>query len=271
MANTSVTIVQEVLTLKRKAYLTPHYLRMVFTGNVAAYREATLGDNNKIYLPPQGVDKVHLKTWDPQREEWVLPPEEVRPIIRTYTHRAIDLEKGELTIDFVDHGDEGPASQWAHGASPGRELGVAMKLHKKELFPAVDHYVLVGDATAIPVLGVILEQLPPTAQGHCLIEVQGPEDELPLETRAQIQFSWLHNPTPGKDSPLAERVKGLSLPQGDRFAFVACEFASVREIRQYFRKEKGWAKEELYAFSYWKRGAAENQSAVARREERQGD
>lgn len=271
MTQTAVTIVQEVLTLKRKTYLSPHYLRLVFTGKVETFREATLGDNNKIFVPPQGQDKVHLKTWDAQAGDWVLPPEEVRPIIRTYTLRALDLEQREMTIDFVDHGDEGPASRWAQNVRPGGELGVAMKLHKKELFPVVDHYVLVGDATAIPVLGVILEQLPPTARGHCLIEVHGPEDELPLETRAQIDFGWLHHPTPGKDSPLVERVKGLSLPQGNRFAFVACEFASVKEIRQYFRKEKGWTKEELYAFSYWKRGAAEDQSAVARREERQGD
>jgi len=271
MANTTVTIVQQVLTLKRKEQLSPHYIRMVFTGDVAAYREATLGDNNKIFVPPVGLDKVHLRTQDPQSGEWVLPPQEIRPIVRTYTHRALDLEKGELTIDFVDHGDQGPASGWAHRAIPGGELGVAMKLHKKELFPTVDHYVLIGDATAIPVLGVILEQLPPTALGHCLIEVHGPQDELPLATQAQMQFSWLHNPTPGKNSSLADRARELTLPQGSRFAFVACEYASVREIRQYFRKEKGWSKEELYAFSYWKVGAAEDQSALDRREERQKD
>lgn len=266
-----MTIVQQVLRLKSKQFLAPHYIRMVFTGNVAAYKDATLGDNNKIFVPPPGSDKVHLRTKDPQSGEWVLPPQEVRPIVRTYTHRALDLEKGELTIDFVDHGDEGPASRWAHGATPGGELGVAMKLHKKELFPTVDHYILIGDATAIPVLGVILEQLPPMAQGQCLIEVHGPGDELSLDTQAQMEFTWLHNPTPGKDSPLADRVRELSLPQGPRFAFVACEYASVREIRQYFRKEKGWSKEELYAFSYWKSGAAEDQSALDRREERQKD
>lgn len=262
-------IVQEVLTLKTKEYLGPNYIRAVLTGNVAAYKGATPGDNNKIFIPPHGLSKVHLRSFDPGTREWVLPPEELRPIIRTYTTRALDFERGELTIDFVDHGPHGPASNWAIKAVPGTELGVAMKLNKKELFPVVDHYVLLGDATAIPVLGVILEGLPPSAKGHCIIEVQEEGDRQVLQTKADIRFSWLYNPDPGKDSKLPEALKGISLAEESRFAFVACEYASVKEIRQYLRKERQWTNQELYAFSYWKRGVSEDKSAQDRREERQ--
>ncbi|WRL65744.1 siderophore-interacting protein [Blastococcus brunescens] len=38
---------------------------------------------------------------------------------RTYTVRAWDAETGELTIDFVHHGDEGLAGPWAAAAQPG--------------------------------------------------------------------------------------------------------------------------------------------------------
>lgn len=263
-------IVQEVLHLKSKQYLSPRYIRVVLGGKVESFKGATVGDNNKIYIPPHGDSKVHLKTFDPQTQGWIYPPEELMPKIRTYTTRALDLERGELTIDFVDHGPHGPASQWAISAREGQELGVAMKLSKKELFPPRDHYVLVGDATAIPVLGVILEGLPPSARGHCIIEVHGPEEEQHLRTEAEIGFSWLHNPTPGRDSKLPQALKNIPLPEENRFAFVACEYTSVKEIRQYLRKENQWSAQELYAFSYWKIGAAEDQSAVDRRAERQG-
>jgi len=265
----SIPIVQEVLTLKSKQYLSPHYIRAVLTGNVATFKGVTLGDNNKIFIPPPGTSKVHLKSFDSEKGEWVLPPEELRPIIRTYTTRALDLERGELTIDFVDHGPHGPASNWAIGAEPGSELGVAMKLNKKELFPMVDHYVLVGDATAIPVLGVILEGLPASAKGQCIIEVQDPEDRQDLRTPADIGFTWLYNPDPGRDSKLPEALKEVPLAGESRFAFVACEYGSVKEIRQYLRKERQWTSGELYAFSYWKKGVAEDKSAQDRREERQ--
>ncbi len=267
----SIPIVQEVLTLKSKAYLSPHYIRAVLTGNVAAYKGATLGDNNKIFIPPPGHSKVHLRSFDPELGEWVLPPPQLRPIIRTYTTRYLDLQRGELTIDFVDHGPHGPASKWAIDAEPGSELGVAMKLNNKELFPKVDHYVLVGDATAIPVLGVILEGLPASAKGQCIIEVQEEGDRLELQTPADMEFTWLYNPEPGKDSKLAETLKGIPLASDSRFAFVACEYESVKEIRNHLRKELLWTNQELYAFSYWKRGVAEDKSAQDRREERQAE
>ena len=36
-----------------------------------------------------------------------------KPLLRSYTVRAFDGERRELTLDFVDHGDAGPASSWA--------------------------------------------------------------------------------------------------------------------------------------------------------------
>lgn len=227
-----------------------------------------MGDNNKIFVPPSGMDKVHMRHFDGDRGEWVLPPEELRPKMRTYTHRAIDLPNQELTIDFVNHGLNGPASAWANQAVEGSELGVAMKLVQKELYPERDSYLFVGDATAIPVISVMLESLPAKAKGICLLEVHGREDEQLLRTKASITFQWLHNPTPEKGSLLAAELRKMALPKGSRFAYVACEFSSVKEIRNYLRKEKQWAMDELYAYSYWKSGQAEDESAADRRKDR---
>lgn len=268
MSKPSVPIVQDVFTVKTKEFVTPHYIRVVLTGNVEIFKDATLGDNNKIFVPPAGMTKVHMREFDMERQEWIIPPVDVRPFMRTYTHRAIDLSKKELVIDFANHGLTGPASQWANLAEPGHELGVAMKLIKKELFPPVEWYVLVGDATAIPVLAVILENLPKTVKGICILEVHGKEDEQELQTEADIEFRWLHNPNPGEGNDLVDEVKAVILPNTSKFGFVACEFESVKGIRNYLRKEQGWTQQELYAYSYWKRGFSEKESADSRREER---
>lgn len=264
------TIVQDVFTVKRKQFITPNFIRITLTGNVAIFKDATLGDNNKIFIPPKGISKVHMRTYDPIKEQIVLPPKEVLPYMRTYTHRGINLEKNELTIDFANHGLNGPASAWAIQATEGAELGVAMKVHKKELYPISDWYLLVGDTTAIPVISVILESLPNTAKGVCIIEVHGKEDEQQLRTNAEVDFIWLHNPEPKKGSNIADEVKKVIIPDSSKFGFVACEFSSVKAIRSYLRKELQWTKEELYAYSYWKAGFAEDKSADDRRSERNG-
>lgn len=262
-------IIRNVLRLKRKEYVTPHLIRATLGGDaVAEYKDCTLGSNNKIFIPPAGVTQVHFPEYNPELEIWLHPEPHLVPAVRTYTHRAIDLEKKEMVIDFVHHGENGPASRWAIHAAPGDELGVAMKAVTKELYPRVSNYVLAGDATAIPVLSCILESLPALASGTCVVEVHGPEDELRIRTAADIRFIWLHNPHPEEGSELAVTVKGLELPEKDRFAYIAAEYRSVKALREHFRSS-GWAKEEFYAFSYWKAGVAEDQSAQERRAERE--
>lgn len=261
--------IQIVATVIRKEYITPHYIRVYFTGdNISLIANTTVGINNKVLVPPKGLNEIHFPEFDYEKMQWKPQPEELRPKVRTYTHRGIDLEKNEIWIDFVAHGDEGPASAWAIAAKSGDLLGIMMKDGKKELYTKADNYLLAGDATAIPVLGAILEDLPETAKGICIIEVHGKEDEQLLTTKADIKFIWLHNRHPQQESRLAETVKQQNLPLTSRSGYVAAEFSSVKEIRNYLRKEKNWKQEELYAFSYWKAGVAEDQSASDRRAEK---
>lgn len=265
-----MNIIRNALKLKRKEFLSPHLIRIVLEGEgVQEYKNCTLGNNNKIFVPPAGVKKVHFKTQNEETGEMFVPGYELLPVVRTYTHRAIDLENNEMTIDFVNHGENGPASRWANQAEVGYELGVAMKDSAKQLYPVADEYLLVGDATAIPVLSCILESLPENAKATCVIEVHEAEDELIIETKARVNFIWLHNTHPEQGSQIAEKVKELSLPEGNKFAYIAAEFHTVKALREYLRNDKGWKKDEFYAYSYWKAGVAEDESVNDRREERE--
>lgn len=261
-------IIRSVLTVTRKTYITPTYLRVYLTGkDISLFAETTVGANNKILIPPPGVEEIHFPKFDPITKTMIAPAASVKPFVRTYTHRGIDLNTNEIWIDFIAHGDEGPASAWAIGAKKGDALGVMMKHLKRELFPQVDSYFLVGDATALPVISVILEQLPSDAEGIAIIEVNSKEDEQVLTTKANIQVKWTYNPAPQKGSQLAQFTKMLELPKRSRFAYIAAEFSTVKELRNYFRKEKSWGTEELYAYSFWKSGVAEDRSVADRRKE----
>jgi len=259
MIKTTPNIITSILSVKHKEYLSPHYIRITLTGNdVSLFGNATVGANNKIFLPSEIDGKIYF--------------DQKKSVRRTFTHRGINIEKKEMIIDFAVHGNSGPASAWALKAKSGDALGIAMKDATLELYPVADWYLLVGDATGIPVLASILESLPKGATGVTLIEVLDKEEEIPLITTSDIQVNWIYNATPGEKSPLINAVKNLVLPDNNEvkcFGYVAAEFTTVKELRHYLRKEKNWKIEDLNAYAYWKYGKSENGSEPERREEKQ--
>jgi len=78
----------------------------------------------------------------------------------------------------------------------------------------------------------------------------------------------VHNPEPQNTSDIAEVVRNITIPETTKFGYVACEFSSVKEIRNYLRKKRNWTSKELYAYSYWKAGVAENESQADRHKEK---
>src|SRR5690606_40677744 len=91
---------REVFRLQSKKYLTPHFIRITLSGDVSGFKNTTIGDNNKIFIPPQGVAKVYLPELDEVTHSWIHPPQEVAPSVRTYTHRGIDLRSEEHTSEL---------------------------------------------------------------------------------------------------------------------------------------------------------------------------
>ncbi|MTG98945.1 MULTISPECIES: siderophore-interacting protein [Myroides] len=268
-------IQRKVFKLLNREYITPRFIRLTLGGNdVSDFKETTIGVNNKVFIAPKGCSEVYLPEFDFEKGAWKPQEESTKPYVRTYTHRGINIEKNELYIDFVAHGDEGPASDFAINAEIGSQIGVAMGCEASELVPEVEWYYLIGDATAIPVLSAILESLPNTAKAKVIIEVETEEDVQNLSSEATFDIEWVINPTPGQNSQVASKVidfvNSNALPES-KFVYLASEFSTVKELRNFFRKEKNWSREDLYAYSYWKFGKAESASEADRRAEKDSD
>lgn len=186
-----------------------------------------------------------------------------RPLVRTYTvrHQRAD----QFDVDFVMHGDAGPAAQWAARVRPGESILVGGPGPRKLVDNSADWFLLAGDMTALPALAVNLEQLPAGAKGYAVIEVIDEGDIQPLRHPAGVVLHWLINPHPGDDHRLLlDRVRELDWLSGRPSIWAACEFDAMRALRRYFKEERGVGRDELYVSSYWKRGSSEDQHKIAK-------
>lgn len=253
-------IMSGVLTLKEKKYVSTHYIRIVLTGeDIVNFKDANVGDNNKIAIPKSknvALNSASLQQKDQLKENFY---------IRTYTLRALDLEQGEMVVDFVAHGDEGPASSWVIKAELGDKLGVMMKVKNKALFPEeANRYFLFGDHTALPVVSVMLETLPTEAKGEVFLEVFDESDMLDLETPKGIKVNWFLNSKPGEQSSLFTKLSQLNLATKD-FVFAACEHGFANLMQAHLREQAVLDRKDWQVYAYWKFGASEDASAADRR------
>ncbi|WP_411075085.1 siderophore-interacting protein [Streptomyces sp. cmx-4-7] len=233
--------------------ITPHMVRLVLGGpgldgfGVGEYTDHYV----KLLFAPEGVTYPEPFDMERIREEY---PREQWPTTRTYTVRAWDPERRELTVDFVVHGDEGLAGPWAARAEAGdtvRFLGPGGGYAPDE---TADWHLLVGDESALPAIAAALERLPAGARTHAFVEIEDAAEEQKLETAADVDVTWLHRGGRPVGEALVEAVRTLDFPTGDVHAFVHGEAGFVKELRRHLRLDRGVPRERLSISGYWRLG-----------------
>lgn len=238
-------------------WLSPNLLRVALGGpELEGFPANRNGAHIKVFLPQQGQAEPILPELGPDGPIW--PPPEQKPITRTYSVRRLDTEAGVLEVDFVAHGDEGPASAWARRAAPGQRIGIAGPGGPDPMIGNANWYLLAGDITALPAINALLEELPASARGQAIIEVPTLEDCQASSYEADIAIEWLVREQPaGRDRQLTNAVEAVQWPEQDCFAWVAGENAFVVHIRNHLRRDRGLPRQQMYAVPYWKASLSE--------------
>lgn len=189
-----------------------------------------------------------------------------RDVVRTYTVRSQRTQ--EIDVDFALHQECGPATRWALNAQAGDKIMVGGPGPRKLVHADADWYLLVGDMTALPAISGNLELLPDTARGTAVIEIIDEADIQDLRKPPHLGIEWVINPHPGESgSALIDRVRAIGWSEGQPSVWAACEFSSMRQLRDYFRTERGLDSGNLYISSYWKAGLTEDNHKIAKRED----
>ena len=249
-----------LLTVKSAWYLTPNMIRVVFAGpELAGFPEGRDGGNCKLMFPEQGETKASFA-------DRLLngPP----PVRRTYTVRRFDAETAELSIDFVAHGDEGPASRWASHAKAGDFLGFAGPSEPKVTQFTADWYLLAADPSAIPVAAVTLEAMPRDAKGVAIFEITSAGDRQIIDMPDGVEAHWLIQPDPHHASTAQEDlIRSIDWPEGRVQTCIAGESSVIKSLRAFLAQEKKVPREDTCISGYWKIGLVEDEHLKVKRAE----
>jgi len=230
-------------TVTKASWLTPGMVRIVVTGDdLEGFGVGAFTDH---YVKCRFADKM-----------------------RSYTVRDWEPENRLLTLDFVVHGDRGIAGPWAAQAKPGDTLEIAGPGGAYAPSPEAGWHLMVGDDAVIPAIAVSLSRVPAGVPVVAVVEVAGPDHQLPLASPGDLEVIWLHRASgAGEDASLQlDAVRALSLPGGDGHAFVHGEATAVRLIRRHLVLERGLPLESLSATGYWKLRRTDEEWRAEKRE-----
>ncbi|PNA00126.1 MULTISPECIES: siderophore-interacting protein [unclassified Pseudomonas] len=229
------------VVLRHKQQLSPHLMRITLASPTVTEMATWAPDQRvKLFFPAADGSPAKLS----QGEGWYARFRSMlvdrRPAMRTYTIRHLRAESGEVDIDFVLHGETGPASRWALRAQPGESMQIlapdsrfsAQEAGGFEWKPpqTLKQLLLVADATALPAAMGILEELatltePPQAQAF--FEVDSREDMLAVPDWPGLSVQWLIRDHATAGTLMVEAVQQATLPVDASPVGQAVELADV--------------------------------------------
>ncbi|MEM6708340.1 MAG: siderophore-interacting protein [Pseudomonadota bacterium] len=239
------------LTVVSNESLTPSMRRVVLTGS-----------DLESFPAAQESGYVKLELTDAEGSR----------VMRSYTIRAFDPQTQRLLLDFVDHGDAGPASAWARHVQPGESITIRGPGEPKRVDPSADWFLIAGDLSALPAIAANLEGLRRDAQGYVFIEIPDPADQQSIDAPPGMTVRWILNADPTcPNKPLLEALEAQAWLPGTPYPWFAGEFEGMRRARRYLRDQRGIDKRAMYLSCYWKLGDTDEGMKRAKRADAEAD
>lgn len=223
------------LTVDTIELITPQMLRITLMGE-------SLSDFTSL-----GADD-HVKV--------VVPGAAGEMEMRDYTPRSYDNEAGRLVLDFAVH-EAGPATQWALTAKIGSTVTIAGP-RGSAVITGVSKWVLIGDETALPAIGRLIEDAKAGDVITAIGAVTDKGEEQTFASAAKLSMHWVHRPASAVTDPLPiiATLDAIELT-ADTFVWVAAEASVARAIKTYLTESRNHPLPWLKAAGYWTRGAAD--------------
>jgi NADPH-dependent ferric siderophore reductase len=229
-------------------------VRLTLGGAALAGLDPGLPAASVRLLVPTAEHPQEIPTWNGNEFRHA---DGARPALRTLTPVRFDPAALELDVEVVLHG-AGPLSGWASSATVGARAAVSGTGRGYEIDPTDPAFLLAGDESALPAIGVLLRAVPEAATVTVLVEVARPEARLDLPDHPGATVTWLDAPPaapPG--TALLAATANAPLDATTR-VWVAGEAAGVQRIRKHLFEERGLSRTQCTVRGYWKVGRGED-------------
>ncbi len=221
------------LTIARSERLSHGMLRLHFTGeDLADFASLAPDDHIKLFIPNADGE----------------------PFMREYTPRRFDTAARTLIIDFAVH-DAGPATSWALKAQAGDTIEIGGPRGSALLHGRIDHWLLIGDETAIPAIGRRIEEAAPGVTLTSVMAIAADQDRQSFEGRATHREIWVTRPVSDSANaqPLITALNQIELLPAT-FVWIAAEAKVAKAIRTYMTDTRGLPAGWFRASGYWQMG-----------------
>ncbi|WP_405709507.1 siderophore-interacting protein [Streptomyces xanthophaeus] len=267
------------LDVLRTRRLGRSFLRVTFGGeSLAEFRSGGFDQSLSLFLPPPHREHTVLPSTDADTwfAAWRAMPDEERPAMRSYTvreQRRTPEGVDEVDVEFVLHGDHGPASHWAGRAVTGRRImaiGPAVAQNRSVRFqPPADctEVWMYADETALPAAAAVLERLDAGVRVRAWFEVPHADDRLAPAAPADTVLTWIVREGTGPDRTgrvldalrAAEPGDAAGAARGAPYVWLAGEAGTVRAVRRHLVQERGVDRRAVRFTGYWRLGSSEEQ------------
>lgn len=238
-----------VAEVMRTTRLTPGMVRVTFGGaGLEGFRTTGIGDEFVRVHFPASDGVLHLPRVDDEGV-WHYP-EGVDDHVEPYTIRRHDVATGEVDIDLVVHG-HGRAGTWATGARPGDRVAFGDPRGLYEPPAGAVEQIFVTDATGLPALARLSEQLPPGVRAVAAVEIAEESHRLEIGD-GSLSVRWIVGRGNGiGPSAITEVLRALPITE-DSYVWVAGEAGELRAARRYLRHERGLSADRYAVIGYWR-------------------
>ena len=241
----------------RSERITPQMHRVTIGGgDLGSFVSAAADQFITLILPQPGQERPLI---DPETFTWEIyrtMTEETRPIVRNYTARRHRPEVAEIDVDFVLHGDGGPASQWALRARPGDHLAIWGPRMAYAPPEATEWQLLCADETGLPAVAAIFEDLRPGERAIAFVEIADAAEEQPLPSAGDVVVNWLHRNgvAAGESDLLIDAVREATFPAGVVYAWGGGERRLMATVRKHLQDDRGIPTSAISFINYWRMG-----------------
>ena len=174
-------------------------------------------------------------------------------ITRDYTPAVYRADARELDLDFVIHGDSGPASRFASAATVGDVIGIGGPRGSRLAPSGYRRVVLLADETAVPALSRWIATTRWESEVIAFVQSEDPSIlDYPFPTGDRVALTAIGT---GADAALTA-LGGLHLDD-DTYIWAAGEATALIPVRRHLRRELGLDATQVKVDGYWKLGTAE--------------